>query len=239
LAAIDCPKDQDKGGDNHSSKSVALPLTVPRRLTILNDELTPGMNKIRVEIKAEAGFDPQKDVNVSSLAFGSPEAVNFGHGTKPLESEDAGKDLIVTFDGSDQWRKDDFAAKLLGNTTQGELLFGYAKLPGERELEPILLPRTPQLNRGTDGNVSISVLVENFGQVQSATTSMKVVFAGENTKHTFTTSIPVIAPYGHSSVSIPLASISVNPRTNYSIEFIINPDLRNAEHFQTNEVKLP
>jgi hypothetical protein len=49
----------------------------------------------------------------------------------------------------------------------------------------------------------------------------------------------VIAPYGHSSVSIPLASISVNPRTNYSIEIIINPDLRNAEHFQTNEVKLP
>lgn len=133
FAVIDVPKDEDRAGDHHSSKNVVIPLTVPRRLVILNKEpITAGTREIRVKILGEEGFDPRRDVDLSSLTFGAPERVNFGRGCVPTGSEASGSDLIVTFTGKGNGiTADNFAAKLIGRTREGELLFGYAKLPDE------------------------------------------------------------------------------------------------------------
>jgi len=133
FAAIDTYKDDDLANDIHSSKNVVVPLRVPRRLDILNQQpITSGTGEIRVKILAEEGFDPHTDVDVDSLSFGAPEEVNFGRGCAPIGSQASGADLVVTFSGQGNGiTEENFAAKLIGRTTDGELLFGYASLPNE------------------------------------------------------------------------------------------------------------
>jgi len=132
LAVIDVPKKEDLSKDNHSSKNIVLPLVVGRRLKILdNDKITADTKTIRLQITAEEDFDPNTDVKVDSLRFGAPEEVDFGRGCKPTHSEKSGTDLVVTFDAAGNGVTDDnFAAKLIGKTTDGKLLFGYSRLPG-------------------------------------------------------------------------------------------------------------
>jgi hypothetical protein len=132
FAVIDCPKDQDKGGDIHSSKAVVLPLTLPRRMKILGDApLTPATAEIQVEILAEPGFDPNKDLDLQSLRFGAAETVNFGKGGIVKSSKSLGGNLVVTFDGRACGLKpDDFAAKLLGRSVKGGVVHGWARVPG-------------------------------------------------------------------------------------------------------------
>lgn len=92
-------------------------------------EISKDTKEIKLKILAEDGFDPHKDVDLKSLKLGAPEEVNFGRGSTMASSETAGKDLIVTFNGQGNGvTKDNFAVKLIGRTTQGKLLFGYAKL---------------------------------------------------------------------------------------------------------------
>ena len=63
-----------------------------------------------------------------------------------LKTEKSGNDLIVTFDAVDNGIPDDeWAAKLLGKTSTGKLLFGYARLPGVNFIEPILSARLPEI----------------------------------------------------------------------------------------------
>ncbi len=132
LAVIDVPKKDDKSKDNHSSKNIVLPLVVGRRLKVLNnDKITADTRTLRLQILAEKGFDPHADVDVRSLRFGAPEKVDFGGGCKPITADKSGNDLIVTFDAAGSGITDDtFAAKLIGKTTAGKLLFGYCRLPG-------------------------------------------------------------------------------------------------------------
>lgn len=132
FAVLDGPKREDKGKDNHSSKNIALPLVVGRQLKILDsDKITADTKTIRLQIDAEEGFDPLADVDIDSLRFGAPEEVDFGRGCKAIASEKADGDLVVTFDATGNGITDDnFAAKLIGQTTKGKLLFGYSRLPG-------------------------------------------------------------------------------------------------------------
>lgn len=131
LAVLDVPKKDDKGKDNHSSKNIALPLVVGRRLQILNkNRITAETKEIRVQVAAEAGFDPHTDMDVQSLRFGASEEVDYGRGSSVLKTEKEGKDLILIFDGKANGITDsNFAGKLLGKTNEGKLLFGYARLP--------------------------------------------------------------------------------------------------------------
>ncbi len=131
FAVIDVPKDDDKGSDNHSSKHVVIPLTVARRLVILNKKaITPETQAIRVKLLAEEGFDPHTDIDLQSLRFGAPEQVNFGKGCAVTDAKPHGSDLIVTFAGKGNGlTEDNFTAKLIGRTHKGSLLFGYARLP--------------------------------------------------------------------------------------------------------------
>ena len=135
LAVLDVPKKDDKGKDNHSSKNIALPLVVGRRLQILNNEkITPETKKIRVLVASEAGFNPHTDMDIQSLRFGAPEEVDYGRGSSVLGTKKKGKDLILILNGKGNCINDgNFAGKLLGKTNEGKLLFGYASLPGQEE----------------------------------------------------------------------------------------------------------
>ena len=72
FAVVDTLKNEDRANDNHSSKNIVVPLLVPRRLKLLNKKpVNESTNLIRVEIFSEEGFNPQKDIIISSLRFGS------------------------------------------------------------------------------------------------------------------------------------------------------------------------
>ena len=131
FAVIDVPKLEDLGGDNHSSKNIALPLVVGRRLQILNKQrITAETKKIRVLVAAEEGFDPYTDMDLQSLRFGAPEEVDYGRGSSVLKTKKNGKDLILIFNAKASGFTDsNFAGKLLGKTNEGKLLFGYSRLP--------------------------------------------------------------------------------------------------------------
>ena len=131
FAAIDCPKEQDKGGDNHSSKSLVLPLTVSKRMRLVdNTPITPTPAEVQVEIFAEPGFNPHTDLDLGSLRIGAQSEVNFGKGGTVKKSEVLGDNIVLTFDGKVMGLKPaDFAAKLLGRTPNGDIVHGWAKIP--------------------------------------------------------------------------------------------------------------
>jgi hypothetical protein len=183
FAVIDIEKKFDLGSDNHSSKNIGIPLTVGRLLTILDKKkITAETKIIRVKITAEPGFNPQTDVNINSLQFGEPEEVNYGRGCKVLKSEKTGNDLIVTFKGNGKnFSEDEFAAKLLGKTTKGKLLYGYARLPWVKFIEPILSARLPVISPNQNG-FNLKVEVQNFGQVASTSAQMKIVYTTNDKK---------------------------------------------------------
>ena len=135
-------------------------------LTVLGTKpITEKTKTIRVKIAAEEGFNPQTDIDLNSLRFGASTEVNYGKGCKVLSTKNEGKDLVVTFDAKGNGiTAEEFAPKLLGKTTSGKLLFGYARLPWVSYNDPILSARMPVF---ASDSRNINVVVENFGQVAS------------------------------------------------------------------------
>lgn len=204
FAVIDVEKVNDQPNDNHSSKNIGIPIAVGRLLTILNnDHISPDTETIRVKIDAEPDFNPQTDININSLQFGEPEAVNYGKGGKVLKTEKIGDDLIVIFDATNiQFPADEFAAKMLGETNTGELLFGYARLPGVDYIEPILSPLLPQIT-STDTGFKLDVEVENFGQVSSGTAKLEVAYFKDNREVDLAMgTVPALKPYEKTTVEL-------------------------------------
>ncbi len=181
FAVIDVEKKFDLANDIHSSKNIGIPLTVGRLLTIIDkNPISPATKTIKVIIAAEPDFNPQTDIDLSSLQFGEPEAVNYGKGGKVLKTEKSGGDLIVTFDAvGNNYPVDEFAAKLLGKTIDGKLLFGYARLPGVNFIEPILSACLPEITPGENG-FNLKVEVQNFGQIASKTAQLKIAYYKNN-----------------------------------------------------------
>ena len=175
FAVIDTLKREDKPNDNHSSKNISIPLTKSLLINVHNEKIIDGQTKlIHIKINAEAGFDPNTDIDLNSLRFGASEEVNFGRGSKMQKTEKSGNDLIVTFSGDDNGiTKNDFVAKLLGKTSQGKLLYGYARLPWLDYLEPALSSRLPVLQTNASG-YEIEVEIQNFGQVASHAGTIKI-----------------------------------------------------------------
>ena len=175
FAVIDTLKPLDKPFDNHSSKNIAIPLNPGLLLSILNEQpVTASTKRIRVKISAEEGFNPQTDIDLASLRFGASTEVNFGRGSKVLLSEKEGQHLIVTFDGKGSGLSaEEFAPKLLGKYSNGKMLYGYVRQPGMHYLEPILSARAPIFHE-EGAEISCRVEVQNFGQVASSETSLKV-----------------------------------------------------------------
>ena len=199
FAVIDSRKDLDKASDEHSSKVIALPLTVQRRLQVLNEQaLTTGTKEIRVLLKAEPGFDPHADVELSGLRFGAPGAVDYGKGGALLRSEKSGADLMLVFDGTAAgFGAEDYVGKLLGTTRQGGLLFGYARMPGVAFEEPLVSAPPPAFV--PEG---LKLRVENFGLTTSRAGRVIASIAGA-TKQT-EVAVGPIAPYAGVDVTVPV-----------------------------------
>ena len=181
FAVIDIEKVYDKGSDIHSSKNIGFPLTVGRLLTILDKKrINAQTQTIRVKIAAEPDFNPQTDVDIQSLQFGNPEDVNYGKGCKMLSSKKSGNDLIVTFNGvGNDIPEDEFAAKMLGKTIDGKLLYGYARLPEVNFFEPIVSACLPVITPKKDG-FNLKVELQNFGQVASKTAQLQITYIKDN-----------------------------------------------------------
>jgi hypothetical protein len=228
FAVIDVEKNLDKASDNHSSKNIGIPLTVGRLLTILDKKpITAETKTIRVKISAEEGFNPNTDVDIKSLQFGDPDKVNYGKGGRVIKTEKSANDLIITFDATDNGiPEDEFAAKMIGKTSTGKLLFGYARLPGVSFIEPILSARLPEVSPAENG-LSLKIEVQNFGQVESKTTDLKVMYIKDEKEIEFTAGkIPAIKPYEKTDVELKCTNI-FDKGVEYTIVVSINAEGRN------------
>ena len=159
FAVIDTLKHEDQPNDNHSSKNISIPLNPGLLLTVLDTKpITDKTQTIRVKIAAEEGFDPQTDIDFKSLRFGASTEVNFGKGCKVQNTKKEGKDLIVTFDAKGNGiTAEEFAPKLLGKTTSGKLLYGYARLPWVSYNDPILSGQKQEGDRTDKSSLSCSL----------------------------------------------------------------------------------
>ncbi len=229
FAVIDVEKRLDKGSDIHSSKNIVIPLTVGRLLTILGKKpVTSATKTIRVKITAEPGFNPQTDIDINSLQFGEPESVNYGKGGKVLETEKSGADLIVTFNAvGNSFPDDEFAAKMLGKTSNGKLLFGYARLPGVKFIEPILSARLPVITPFGKG-FNLKVEVQNFGQIASKTAKLKIVYTKADKEiEVASGKISGLKPYEKTTVDLNCGKL-FEPGVEYNFVVTITPDDKKA-----------
>jgi len=131
LAVIDVPKADDYGNDDHSSKHVIIPLTVPKRLKILNRHpiTRSDTRQIEVLVYSEDGFDTQKDMDLDSLRFGASEVVNFGGGCEVMTTVRHAKGLVLVFEPKGHGLSgEDFVGKLIGRTRNDDVVVGYARL---------------------------------------------------------------------------------------------------------------
>lgn len=191
FAVIDTIKWEDLPHDKHSSKNICVPLNRGMLLTVLNkNEITASTRTISVKIAAEAGFNPQKDVDVSSLRFGSYTEVNFGRGCRPIRTKKEGKDLIVVFSSKGSGiTADEFAPKMIGRDVKGNLIYGYARLPYVNYRPAILSARRPVYDRQKK---ILAVEIQNFGL--SASEETEVVIQAEG-KEVFHKRLQSVSPY--------------------------------------------
>lgn len=204
FAVIDVLKEKDQAGDNHSSKNIGIPLNPGLLLEVIDQGKISGNTlEINLKISAEEGFNPHTDLDIDSLRFGASSEVNFGRGCKVKKTAKSGKNLIVTFDGKGNGiTEDEFAAKLLGKRSSGQMVYGYARLPEVNYNTPILSARKPvfPINEETK---HIAIDVENFGQVPSLQTCMEL-FRIKDGKETLvaSASVPALKPYEKKTVSL-------------------------------------
>ena len=205
LAVMDVAKGADKGNDIHSSKNMIMPLVKEKLITILNPEpITEKTFVIALLIEAEDGFNPQKDIDIQSLRFGSDSLVNYGGGCKATGSEYKDDDLIVYFEGEKGINCHDFDLKLLGKTKSGELVFGYALLPGRSINDPSLIV-LPFKFKDNDGKMFLLTAVENCGLSESKACKVEVrQYSKAGKTVVATVDVPAIKPYGKKDIFVSL-----------------------------------
>ncbi|WP_340113811.1 glycoside hydrolase family protein [Maribellus mangrovi] len=233
FAVIDTIKWEDHANDNHSSKNIAIPLTVGKLLTVLNeDPITEETKEIKVLVEAEEGFDPNTDMNLESLRFGASEEVNFGRGSKLKNINREGDNAILTFLGAGNGiNEDNFAAKLLGKDKDGNLLFGYSRLPGVKYTEAVLSARKPVFDADRK---NISIIVENFGLVKSEKSDIHIYqIEGEQRTEIGETSVPALNPY--ESITLNLhATRQLSAKVDLKLLVVINPGEPDEVLFHVN-----
>ena len=203
FAVIDCVKQSDLGSDTHSSKNINMPVTRQLLLEVQgNTPITSSTTSIRVLVKAEEGFNPRTDLNLTSLKFGSHDKVNFGNGLSYSSSENSGtSDLIITFTGvagQSGITAEEWAPKMLGLKNDGSIAFGYAKMPGIDYKLAMLSAITPAFD--TDGTVQ-TVSVTNYGE-QAATATTVRIYAPNGTTLLAHGTTSALAAYGSETVNL-------------------------------------
>lgn len=216
-----CTEGYDDANDIHSTKNIMMPLNPGLLLEVVNTKkITTSTSRIMVRVKAEKGFCPATDLDISSLRFGSYSTVNMGGGAQVVSTKTDGDDLILTFNGKDSGLTDDeFAPKMIGRyaagyvnpatptAQKGGMCFGYAKLSYISRNKAYLSPLRPQVS--ADSKV-VAVHVDNYGLSSSDKNTKVVVTDG---KRTLATGIlPALAPYASEDVSLTPSS-AISPDT--------------------------
>lgn len=218
FAVIDTIKWEDQPNDRHSSKNISIPLNKGLLLSVLNEKMiTPSTRNIEVKIAAEEGFNPQTDVDVQSLRFGSFTEVNFGRGCKPLKTRNSGNDLIVVFSGKGSGiTADEFAPKLIGKDKNGALLFGYARLPYVDYQPALLSARRPVYDKDKG---ELKVEVQNFGLSASKPVEVEVMCNGVSQGRT---AIQTLKPYETVNLFVKPVSSAFDDKSQFEVTFIQN-----------------
>lgn len=177
FAVIDTIKWEDHPNDRHSSKNISIPLNPGMQMEITNAKpITNKTKHINLLIKGEEGFNPQKDLDISSLRFGSFQEVDYGRGAKVVRTQGKGNDLLLTFPfkGTGIDAKE-WAPKLIGKKKKeagGNMVFGYARRP-DIDYEPMILSaRRPTVDSLTQ---KVSVEIKNYGIKASQPVEVEVI----------------------------------------------------------------
>ncbi len=118
---------------------------------------------------------------------------------------------------------DEFAAKMLGKTSTGKLLFGYARLPGVNFIEPILSPLLPVITT-KDNGFSLKIEVQNFGQVASKKAKLKAGFIKDDKEVDVAAgTIPALKPYEKTTVELTCGNL-FDKGVEYIFKVTVNPD---------------
>ncbi len=215
FAVIDTLKWEDLPNDKHSSKNICIPMNKGLLLSVLNEQqITPSTRAIEVKITAEEGFDPQTQVDVPSLRFGSYTEVNLGRGSKPTKTRMSGKDLIVTFSGKGSGiTAEEFAPKMIGKDKSGQLLYGYARLPYVDYQPALLSARRPAYDKEQR---TLKVEVQNFGLSASKIAEVEVIANGTSQGHV---EVQALQPYEAVSLSLKPASATLDDKSSYEVVF--------------------
>ena len=242
FAVIDFPKRKDLPNDIHSSKNISIPLTKGRLLTLLNQQIPNATTgEIRLRIATEPSFDPQTDLAQETLRFGAAEAVNFGGGARLVRLEKEGDDVIAVFHATGHgFKQHHFAGKLLGQTSEGKLCFGYCRLPWVKYGQAMLSANAdikPQ--RLPNGQLSFTVEVKNYGLAPSAPTQLKLRFLREGQMiHDLDAHLPTLAARAIHPVDFSLAGNKLDTAEPWQCQVVIDPD-GTGEILNIKEVKLP
>lgn len=213
FAVIDTIKWDDLPGDRHSSKNICIPLNKGLSLAVLNEKpITASTRRIELCIKAEPDFNPQTEVDINSLRFGSYQEVNFGKGCKAVKTRNQGDDLIVVFDGRGSGiTSEEFAPKLIGRNKNGELLYGYASLPYVDYSPAILSARCPVYD--AQQNV-LKVKVANFGLSASEPADVEIKCSGTTVA---TGRVAALQPYEEKEFLLTVSSLFEAKPTEYEV----------------------
>ena len=125
FAVIDCVKKNDKGGDNHSSKNITIPVNPGRRVQTFRKT----RKGLEVRIAKERGFNPLADVDVESLILGPQSLVAFGQGVKAIGTSEAAGDLVAIFPPIEL---DNPVMEVLGKEKSGKLFFTTFRTDGTK-----------------------------------------------------------------------------------------------------------
>ncbi|WP_026953609.1 glycoside hydrolase family protein [Algoriphagus vanfongensis] len=206
FAVIDTLKAEDKASDAHSSKNIGIPLRKGLLLEVLNKKALSKSSKIRLLVRSEEGFDPFSELDLNSLRFGASEEVNFGRGASPIAHKEVEEGLEIIFDGTESgFTKENFAGKLIGKNQDGELVFGYSRLPGIDYTPAILTTRKPKFKWDED---LVEVVVENYGLSPSNKSKLQLEIIQDGAVlATETTSIKALKAYEEVVVRLPLSEI--------------------------------
>lgn len=230
FAVIDTIKWEDHGNDNHSSKNICIPMNKGMLLSVLNQEpITASTKTIRVKVLAEKGFNPARDIDVSTLRFGSYNEVNFGRGSRVIRTEKSGKDLILTFDGQGSGiTPDEFAPKMIGKDKKGKMLFGYASLPYV-DYKPALLSSLCPVYRKDKNEVRVEI--QNFGLSASQEATIEI---RQNGTSMGSRKVKALKPYEKTELAFTPQQGEWADKADYQVLF-----LREGQVVETNDFTMP
>ena len=218
FAVIDTIKWYDLPNDKHSSKNICIPLNKGMLISVLNkDSITPKTRTIEVLIKSESDFNPQTDIDISSLRFGSHQEVNFGRGCKPIKSRNVGNDLIVIFNAKGNGiSHDEFAPKIIGKDIKGKMIYGYAHLPYVNYQSPLISARRPIYNKEKQ---ALELEIENLGLSASTPLNIQVLYDNMIISES---EINALQPYEVEKISIQSEDIDTEKQVGFEVVFRCN-----------------